>query len=163
MKQCGTSRLMPTLKKYPNKRLSSLIKPAGYFNLKTKRLKAFLEFLFRDYGGSIKKMKKTDTQMLREKLLDVYGIGPETADSILLYALKKPVFVIDAYTRRILLRHKLIKEENGYDEIQELFYRYVEPDVKIYNEYHALFVKLGKDYCKKSKPLCCECPLKNGL
>ena len=104
------------------------------------------------------KMRAEDKRTLREKLLSVHGIGHETADSILLYALEKPVFVIDAYTKRIMQRHKLASEKATYHELQELFHENLPQKTKLYNEYHALFVKLGKDYCKP-KPKCEKCPL----
>ncbi|MFC1674862.1 endonuclease III domain-containing protein [Candidatus Omnitrophota bacterium] len=141
-------------------RIARLIKPSGYFNIKAKRLKAFLDFLFRDYGGSLKDMSSASTKRLREDLLCVNGIGPETADSILLYALKKPAFVVDAYTRRILLRHKLISRDAGYDKMQDLFAKNLRRSVALFNEYHALLVKLGKEFCLKNKPRCNICPLK---
>ncbi len=142
-----------------HEKLASLIRPAGYFNIKAKRLKHFLSFLVNHYNGSMKRMKNEDTRALRESFLNVYGIGPETADSILLYALEKPVFVIDAYTQRILQRHKLVSEKAAYLELQELFHKNLPLDVNLFNEYHALFVMLGKDYCKP-KPRCEGCPLK---
>jgi endonuclease-3 related protein len=138
--------------------LASLIKPAGYFNVKAKRLKNFLSFLCNHYQGSMKRMRAKDVTTLRAELLNVNGIGPETADSILLYALEKPVFVIDAYTRRILYRHNIASEKITYHELQGLFHHNFSPDVPLYNEYHALFVMLGKDYCKP-KPQCKGCPL----
>ncbi len=141
-----------------HERLASLIRPAGYFNIKAKRLKSFLTFLTCHYNGSMKRMKTEDTHDLRARLLDVNGIGPETADSILLYALDKPVFVIDAYTKRILERHQVISEKTTYHELQELFYKNLPQDKALFNEYHALLVMLGKDYCKP-KPKCSECPL----
>ena len=142
-------------------RLASLIKPAGYFNVKAKRLKAFISFLRNEYHGSLKRMKKEEMQTLRVRLLQVHGVGPETADSILLYALEKPVFVIDAYTKRILSRHMLMEYDKSYEEFQKIFHSSLKRDVKFFNEYHALFVKLGKTYCKLKKPMCEECPLKN--
>ncbi len=148
------------LHEMPNKRLASLIKPTGYFNIKAKRLKEFLSFLVNHYKGSMKPMKTEETYALREKLLNVNGIGPETADSILLYALEKPVFVIDAYTKRVLQRHKLASEKATYHELQELFHKNLPTDVELFNEYHALFVRLGKEYCKP-KPKCEGCPLEN--
>jgi endonuclease-3 related protein len=96
---------------------------------------------------------------LREQILSVKGIGPETADSILLYAAHKPVFVVDTYTHRIFARHNIIAEEDGYYEIQEYFALSLPEDVKLFNEYHALIVRLGKEFCKKSKPRCNRCPL----
>lgn len=143
----------------PLSRLASLIKPAGYFNIKAKRLKAFINFLANEYDGSIKKMGKEDLETLRTKLLNVNGIGPETADSILLYALYKPVFVIDAYTKRVLARHKIMGHEESYEKFQALFHTSLKSDVQLFNEYHALFVKVGKTFCKPNEPLCDECPL----
>ena len=144
----------------PNKRLAVLIRPAGYYNIKSKRLKNFLKFFIERYEGSIEKMSLVKTRALREDLLKVNGIGPETVDSILLYALNKPVFVVDAYTKRILLRHGLIKKDAAYDETQNLFTRFLKKDVKLFNEYHALLVRIGKDFCLKNKPKCQLCPLK---
>lgn len=138
-----------------------LIKSSGYFNIKAKRLKEFLGFFLKNYRGDLKKMRKQDTLRLREELLSVKGIGPETADSMLLYALDKPVFVVDAYTKRILLRHHLIKEDATYEETQDLFMRNLKKGTKLFNEYHALLVKLGKEFCLKSKPRCQLCPLGN--
>jgi len=142
-----------------NKQLASLIRPAGYFNVKAKRLKDFLNFLINHHRGSMRKMKAENAQFLRERLLNVNGIGPETADSILLYALGKPVFVIDAYTKRVLVRHKIVSEKATYHEMQALFHENLPKDTKLFNEYHALFVKLGKNYCK-TEPRCERCPLK---
>lgn len=158
LKRNGVFRIN-TLHKMQNKQLASLIKPVGYFNIKTKRLKEFMNFLVSNYKGSVKKMGTEDTQLLRNRLLSVNGIGPETADSILLYALEKPVFVIDAYTKRIMQRHKLVSDKTTYHELQTLFHENLPQDTGLFNEYHALFVKLGKDYCK-TKPKCRECPLK---
>ncbi|MDP2753884.1 MAG: endonuclease III domain-containing protein [Nitrospirota bacterium] len=146
--------------KMPVRLLSELIRPTGYFNIKAKRLKSFIDFLMNDYHGSMKKMKNEYLYLLREKLLSINGIGPETADSIILYALEKPVFVIDTYTKRVLSRHGIMNHEKSYDEFQELFYSALEKDVKLFNEYHALFVRIGKTFCKKKKPLCELCPLK---
>jgi endonuclease-3 related protein len=147
--------------KMPDRILSELIKPAGYFNIKARRLKHFVDFLVNDYHGSMKKMKCEDMHPLRKKLLGINGIGPETADSILLYALEKPVFVIDAYTKRILSRHGIFEQDKSYDEFQEVFHSGLKRDIKLFNEYHALFVKVGKTFCKRREPLCKECPLKN--
>jgi endonuclease-3 related protein len=157
--------LLHPLKLYrlSQKRLAALIKPAGYYNIKAKRLKEFLSFLFKGYQGNLKKMCLTDTLTLRRQLLAVNGIGPETADSILLYALDKPIFVVDAYTRRILIKHRLIKEKAAYEEIQNLFMQCLKKDIKLFNEYHALLVKLGKDFCLKNKPKCSTCPLKKEM
>lgn len=141
------------------RQLAPLIRPSGYYNIKAKRLKDFLIYLMKSYGGNIKRMAKEDLHKLRKELLSVKGIGPETADSILLYALDKPIFVIDAYTKRALLRHGLVKEGASYEEIQSLFMRNIKKDIKLYNEYHALLVRLGKDFCLSLKPRCNICPL----
>jgi endonuclease-3 related protein len=147
------------LHRLTQKRLAPFIKSTGYYNIKAKRLKEFLNFLFHSYQGSLIRLSLADTQILRTQLLNVNGIGPETADSILLYALNKPVFVIDAYTKRMLLRHRFIKEDFDYEEMQNLFMKSLKKDIKLYNEYHALLVKLGKEYCLKNKPKCNMCPL----
>jgi len=145
--------------KMPVRLLSELIRPTGYFNIKAKRLKSFIDFLMNDYHGSMKRMKNEDIHSLKKKLLSINGIGPETADSIILYALEKPVFVIDAYTKRVLSRHGIMNHEKSYDEFQELFYSALKKDMKLFNEYHALFVNLGKTFCKLNKPICDKCPL----
>ena len=147
------------IRKISVRKLALLIRPAGYYNIKADRLKNFVRFLFERFAGDIKKMRKIGTGLLRQELLSVNGIGPETADSILLYALNKPVFVVDAYTKRILSRHKIIKDNAEYADVQEFFMRNLEKDVKLFNEYHALFVKLGKDHCLKNKQRCDTCPL----
>jgi endonuclease-3 related protein len=140
-------------------RLASLIRPAGYFNVKAKRLKHFLDFLTKGYGGSMDRMKEEGLETIRVKLLGVNGIGPETADSIILYALEKPVFVIDAYTKRVLSRHNIRKHDASYHSFQELFHSNLRRDVQLFNEYHALFVRAAKEHCR-TKPLCTGCPLK---
>jgi endonuclease-3 related protein len=143
--------------------LAERIKPAGYFNLKAARLKNLLNFIAEEYNGFLEDMFAEDAISLREKILTVKGIGPETADSILLYAGSMPVFVVDAYTHRIFSRHNVIAEEDGYYEIQEHFTLSLPEDVSLFNEYHALIVRLGKEFCKKSRPLCKQCPLYNRL
>jgi len=148
-----------TIHDMPVQKLAELIKPAGYFNVKAKRLKNFIHFLMNKYHGSMKRIGDEDMQVIRKNLLDVNGIGPETADSIILYALGKPVFVIDAYTKRVLSRHGIMEDEKSYDKFQELFHSSLERDVKLYNQYHALFVKVGKVYCRRQRPLCDNCPL----
>ncbi|HQP91697.1 MAG TPA: endonuclease III domain-containing protein [Candidatus Omnitrophota bacterium] len=140
-------------------RLSRLIRPAGYYNIKARRLKNFLRFVKENYSGSIEKMKKADTFKLRKGLLSVSGIGSETADSMLLYALNKPVFVVDAYTKRIAARHNISKADAEYEAVQELFLRHLPRDRKLYNEYHALLVKLGQEFCGKTKIECERCPI----
>jgi len=148
------------LSQVSRKRLARLIKPSGYYNIKSQRVKEFLGFLNSRYDGKIEKMFRTKTSKLREELLNVKGIGPETADSILLYAGQKPVFVIDSYTKRVFSRHRYIHEDASYEEAQEFFVKNLPRDVKLFNEYHALIVELGKNLCKSKKPLCSECPIK---
>lgn len=148
------------LLKMDKKRLAHLIRPAGYYNVKAKRLKEFLKFFCQEHRGSIARLSAKKTSDLRLRLLEVHGVGPETADSMLLYALNKPVFVVDAYTRRILSRHGFIRPDAEYAEIQNLFRKNLKNSVKLFNEYHALLVKLGKDYCRKNNPKCQVCPLK---
>ncbi len=142
-------------------RLSDLIRPAGYFRVKAGRLHSFLQYFVERYDGDAARMAQQPLSALREELLGVRGIGPETADSILLYALGKPVFVIDAYTKRILSRHAMCNEEDGYAELQELFSGNLPEEVPLYNEYHALIVEAGKHFCRP-QPRCADCPL-NGL
>lgn len=146
------------LHRLPVPQLAGLIRPAGYFNIKAKRLKNFVKFLAADYGGSMRKMKEEDEKTIRDKLLSVNGIGPETADSIVLYALEKPVFVIDAYTRRVLSRHNIMEQYSSYDDFQGLFHSSLRKDLAMYNEFHALFVRLAKENCR-TRPLCGSCPL----
>jgi endonuclease III related protein len=148
------------LRRVRRSRLSSLIRPSGYFRLKAERLKNFIAFLSREFDGDIRCMGLEDTAELRKKLLSVTGIGPETADSILLYGVGKPIFVIDAYTRRILSRHGMIAEKASYDEVQEVFMTSLSHQRELFNEYHALIVHLGKCVCNKS-PKCGICPLNN--
>ena len=143
----------------PVKVLAELIRPSGYFNIKAKRLKSFIAFLENDYHGSMKIMRNMDIVSLRKKLLSIHGIGSETADSILLYALDKPVFVIDAYTKRVLSRHGIMDYKDSYDTFQELFHSTLKKDIQMFNEYHALFVRVGKMFCKRQKSLCDTCPL----
>ena len=139
-------------------RLAELSRPAGYFNVKAKRLMSFLNWLFDNYDGRLQNLERVNTYHLRADLLAVKGIGPETADSILLYAFDRPVFVVDAYTARIAVRHHLIEPEAGYDQLQDLFQSNLRQDVQLFNEYHALLVRLGKEFCKP-KPKCPACPL----
>jgi endonuclease-3 related protein len=140
-------------------KLAALIRPSGYYNIKARRLKAFLDFYSEVYGDSPAAMARQDTAVVRAQLLSVKGIGPETADSILLYALNKPVFVIDAYTKRLCVRLRLAGEDAGYDDLQRLFISRLPKDAALFNEFHALIVKTGKDYCLKNKPICDRCPL----
>ncbi|MGH9651029.1 MAG: endonuclease III domain-containing protein [Terriglobales bacterium] len=173
------------IRRIPRARLERLIRPAGYFRQKARRLKAFVAWLDASYGGSLARMFSRPTAELRAELLTLNGVGPETADSILLYAGGHPVFVVDAYTRRILDRHKLLPFNAPYDKIRETFERALRrapepgrmgrsprhpvsrmssakhsPVARRYNEMHALLVAVGHNYCRKSEALCEQCPLK---
>jgi len=139
--------------------LAQFIKPSGYYNIKARRLKNFINIFVNDFEGSAEKMFSGDGGELRKKLLNVNGIGPETADSILLYAGRKPFFVVDAYTRRIFSRHKLISEDSTYYQIQEFFIKNLDRDVKLFNEFHAQIVMLGKTICTSKNPNCTKCPI----
>jgi endonuclease-3 related protein len=147
------------IEQVPLRRLQQLIRPSGYFRQKSKKLKAFCAFVRGEYGGSLKRMFATPTLALREKLLGVFGIGPETADSILLYGGAHGVFVVDAYTRRILSRHGWIRETAKYEDIRWMFERQFPGNVERFNEFHGLIVAAGKQFCRKRAPLCGECPL----
>jgi endonuclease III related protein len=143
----------------PETRLAELIRPAGYYRLKAARLKHFLRFLHNEAGLSLPALAGQSLEILRPKLLQVKGVGPETADSILLYALGLPTFVADAYTKRILCRHGLLPEDAGYEDMREMFMGALAPDPVLFNEYHALLVRVGKAWCRKGAPLCPACPL----
>lgn len=173
------------IERVPLPKLARLVRPSGYFRQKARKLKSFVRFLRHEYGGSLARMFRTPTVELREKLLAVHGIGPETADSILLYGGSHPVFVVDAYTRRILLRHGLIEESKtekrktrncpgksherltqdslpgaGYEEIRALFESSLPRDAQLFNEFHALLVYAGKHFCRPRDPNCNNCPLR---
>jgi endonuclease-3 related protein len=139
--------------------IAPLIKPAGYYNVKARRLRAFLDFLAEEYDGDVAAMAREEPAAARPKLLAVRGVGPETADSILLYACGLPTFVVDAYTHRILHRHGLADEAVAYDELKELFEANVEADVALYKQYHALLVRVGRERCRRGEPRCAGCPL----
>ncbi|MFZ5449228.1 MAG: endonuclease III domain-containing protein [Thermodesulfobacteriota bacterium] len=142
----------------PVPELAQLIRPAGYYNIKARRLKNFLDFLGNHYGNSMEVMAAEDLESLRPALLAVKGIGPETADSILLYGLAKPTFVVDAYTFRILSRHGLIPETYAYEDLRQLFMEHLPLEVALFQEYHALLVRLGKLWCRP-RPRCDSCPV----
>jgi endonuclease-3 related protein len=142
--------------------LAQLLKPSGYYHLKAKRLKNLVRLWKEGFGNNWLKVKKIPTQVLRKRLLEVNGIGDETADSILLYALDRPVFVVDLYTKRLLTRHKIVDSEPRYKAMQVLFHKHLPRALNLYNEYHALIVKVGHEHCRKM-PQCKGCPLEDLL
>ena len=139
--------------------LAELIRPAGFYRVKAARLKALLAWLDAACGGELGQLADTPSAALREQLLAVKGIGPETADAILLYALGRPAFVVDEYTRRILSRHGLVEPEIGYEDLRAVFTDNLPADREMYGEYHAYLVEVGKNWCKRQKPACAACPL----
>jgi endonuclease-3 related protein len=180
------------IREVPLRKLEQLIRSSGYFRQKACRLKTFVSFLDANYDGSLSRMFAQSTAILREQLLGLNGIGPETADSILLYAGQHPIFVVDAYTRRIAARHQIAPENASYEELRELFEQSLAgapivenelssveggashrpsrmsartraPLAQVFNEMHGLIVGVGKNYCSKSNPKCDECPLKHLL
>jgi endonuclease III related protein len=183
---------LAAIRRVPLPQLEAVIRSSGYFRQKAARLKTFVGFVDERYGGSLRRMFAQSTHKLRQELLDLNGIGPETADSILLYAGQQPVFVVDAYTRRILERHAILPADSSYEEIRELFERSLadqaplrtvngdpktglghppstmslaqrSPMAQVYNDLHGLIVRVGKHHCLKSKPRCEECPLRRFL
>ena len=140
-------------------RLAPLIKPAGLYNVKAIRLHALIQWL--NSRGGFARLRRLPTAELRQDLLACHGIGPETADSTLLYALGRPVFVIDAYTRRILGRYGIARGDEPYEHLRRLFETNLEPDPRLFNEFHALFVRLAKSHCRV-RPVCAGCPLEHG-
>lgn len=146
------------LDRLPASRLAPLLRSSGTFRVKARRLRAFLDFLSSEYGGRVETMRSENPPVLRRKLLAVPGIGPETADSIALYAAGHPSFVVDAYTRRAFARLGFLHGAESYAEVQRLFHEHLPRDAALYNDYHAQIVRLGKDFCR-SRPRCPECPL----
>jgi endonuclease-3 related protein len=139
--------------------LAGIIRPSGYYHVKAKRLKSLVRFILDEYSGNIEIMCNEALPVLREKLLNVRGVGPETADSIILYACGKPVFISDAYTQRILQRHRLIKEDADGSQIRTLFMTHLPHNASLFNQFHALLVHTGKTFCRKT-PKCDVCPLR---
>jgi len=137
--------------------LATLVRPSGFYNVKARRLRSLLDWLIDTADGDLEALRHRPLSRLRRELLSVPGVGPETADSILLYALGKPTFVVDAYTRRVLRRHRLIDQRATYDDVKTLFESSLPRDAQLFNEYHALLVELGKRFCRP-RPLCAGCP-----
>jgi len=149
------------LRQIPLVELAGLIHSCGYYNAKAVKLKSFAGWLGDNYDDSLVKMFAQDTFFLRAQLLKVHGIGEETADSILLYAGNKPIFVIDAYTRRIIDRHGLSPDGNKYSDYQKIFMFNLARQAPLFNEYHALLVQVGKDLCRKAESRCSSCCLQD--
>ncbi len=142
----------------PHDQLAELIRPAGYFNVKAKRLKNFIAAVHESAGDDVEAFLDRPVSALRAELLAINGVGRETADSMILYAARKPSFVVDAYTYRILLRHGLIAQEDDYDAIKHLFEEELPEDIELWNDYHAQLVAVGKNYCRP-RARCDGCPL----
>lgn len=142
--------------------LADCVRPSGYYNIKARRLHNLLQMIAEQYEGELDNLLADSTHSARSNLLTVKGVGPETADAILLYCGRHPVFVVDAYTHRVFSRHGLVPEECDYKELQDAFTARLPQDWRLYNEYHALIVMVGKEFCKKTTPLCEHCPL-NGV
>lgn len=156
----GRKLLSPAaLLQIDEKILAETIRPSGCYHIKAKRLKSLVRFYFDEYSGNIDRMCNEDLTVLREKLLRVRGVGPETADSIILYACRKPVFIVDSYTRRILLRHRIIPEDADGSIIRTLFMTHLPHHASLFNQFHALLVQTGKSFCRK-RPICDVCPLR---
>jgi len=139
--------------------LAELIRPAGYYNIKARRLKNLFQMVADEYEGELSFLFEDSLDGARENLLRVKGVGPETADAILLYAAQKPTFVIDTYTHRVFSRHQLVEEDTDYYSLQQEFLDSLPEEVSLFNEYHALIVAVAKEFCKKTKPRCSNCPL----
>ena len=150
------------LNSLPVDSLALLITSSGYYNLKARRLKNLLHMIAEQYDGSLDALLDDEPSAARKSLLSVKGIGPETADSILLYAGGQPIFVVDAYTHRVFSRHDLVPDDCDYETLQDLFMDNLSHDAHFFGEYHALIVRTAKQFCKKSRPLCEQCPLFEG-
>jgi endonuclease-3 related protein len=146
----------------PVEELAELIRPAGYYNVKARRLRNLIDYLVEKHRGAVESLFSLPPEILREELLSINGVGCETADSIILYAVEKPIFVVDAYTKRVLSRHGLVDEKADYSSIQELFHSNLPRDTALYNDFHAQLVAVGHHYCRR-KPACEECPLRRFL
>lgn len=143
--------------------IAGLIRPSGYYNVKTRRIKNFLACLHTDFGGSLERMFELDAAHLRDVLLAVKGAGRETADSIVLYAAGKCTFVVDAYTKRIFSRHGFFDPDTDYDDVKAFFESNLPRKTELFNDYHAQIVNVAKHFCLKKSPLCGQCPLRDFL
>lgn len=139
--------------------IEECVRPAGYFRQKARTIRNFAEWLHSVHQGSLDRLFAQSAEDARSQLLALRGLGPETADAILLYAGKLPFFVADAYTRRILARHNLISDGNGYQSAQSFLHQHLPADERLFNEFHALLVEAGKRHCKRQQAQCQGCPL----
>lgn len=153
---------LPILHEVAMDRLEDWIRSAGTFRVKAKRLRAFTTLIVEEFDGSLDKLLQEPKEALRNLLLNVHGIGPETADCIVLYAAHQPQFVVDAYTRRFMVRHGWLRGFESYDKVASMFVMQLPTDVGLYNEFHALVVRLGKEHCR-TNPVCEGCPLRRFL
>ncbi len=162
LRRAGALQLS-VLHRLPPGRLATLVRASGFYRVKAGRLRAFLRHLAHRHAGRLGRFLRQPAPALRAELSSIPGIGPETADSILLYAAGRPVFVVDAYTRRIFARHRIVPADVGYAELQALFMESLPRDPALFNEYHALLVRVAKEYCRASVARCAECPLRFDL
>jgi len=143
--------------------LEACVRPSGFYRQKARTIRDFVDWLSREHAGSLDRLFSLSTDELRRRLLDLRGLGPETADAIILYAVERPVFVADAYTRRVLARHGFVSEAADYHQTQEFLHAHLPPDASLFNEFHALLVAVGKTHCKPRSPRCAGCPLEEFL
>jgi endonuclease-3 related protein len=143
--------------------LEACVRPSGFYRQKARTIRDFVDWLSREHAGSLVRLFSLSTDELRRRLLDLRGLGPETADAIILYAARRPLFVADAYTRRVLARHGFVSDAADYDQTQEFLHAHLPPDTSLFNEFHALLVAVGKKHCKPQSPRCAGCPLEEFL
>jgi endonuclease-3 related protein len=143
--------------------LEACVRPAGFYRQKARTIRDFVDWLSREHAGSLDRLFSLPTDELRRRLLDLRGLGPETVDAIILYAVQRPLFVADAYTRRVLARHGFVSDAADYHQTQEFLHAHLPPDTSLFNEFHAVLVEVGKKYCKPQSPRCAGCPLEEFL
>jgi endonuclease-3 related protein len=143
--------------------LEACVRPSGFYRQKARTIRGFADWLSREHAGSLHRLFSLPTDELRRRLLDLRGIGPETVDAIILYAVERPLFVADAYTRRVLARHGFVSDAADYHQTQEFLHAHLAPDTSLFNEFHALLVEVGKKHCKPRSPRCAGCPLEEFL
>ena len=143
--------------------LEACVRPAGFYRQKARTIRDFVDWLAREHAGSLDRLFSLPTDELRRRLLDLRGLGPETVDAIILYAVERPLFVADAYTRRVLARHGFVSDAADYHQTQEFLHAHLPPDTSLFNEFHALLVAVGKKHCKPQSPRCAGCPLEEFL